>query len=136
MPALPAPLHQLVRVLRIGALLGAAVGIVRALRGSAPPPVTGQATWPPLVADVARPTRSGPAQFVEGEHSVEAAPESDARWVDPIDGECPASYPVKGNAGSMIFHVPGGMSYERTVPERCYATEADAEADGFRKAKR
>jgi hypothetical protein len=130
MPALPAPLHQLVRVLRIGALIGAAAGIVRALRGSTPPPATGQATWPPLVADIARPTRSGPVRFVE------AALESDAQWVDPIDGECPASHPVKGNAGSMIFHVPGGMSYERTVPERCYATEADAEADGFRRAKR
>ena len=40
------------------------------------------------------------------------------------------------NADSGIFHVPGGMSYDRTVPERCYATAADAEADGFRQAKR
>ena len=32
------------------------------------------------------------------------------------------------------LHVPGGRSYARTEPERCYATPEDAEADGFRRA--
>jgi hypothetical protein len=27
-------------------------------------------------------------------------------------------------------------AYNRTLPDRCYATEEDAEADGFRQAKR
>jgi hypothetical protein len=61
---------------------------------------------------------------------------SEQRWVEPVEGECPLTHPVKGNADSGIFHVPGGLSYDRTVPERCYASEADAEADGFRKSKR
>jgi hypothetical protein len=42
---------------------------------------------------------------------------------------------VKVNARSGIAHVPGGRFYDRTVPERCYATAADAEADGYRLAK-
>lgn len=58
-------------------------------------------------------------------------------WVEPdADGGCPGSHPIKGNDQSKIFHVPGGMSYERTKAERCYCDEASAEADGYRKAKR
>ena len=48
---------------------------------------------------------------------------------------CPSGYPIKGNANSRIYHVPGGRFYDRTVPERCYASAADAEADGYRAAK-
>ena len=56
-------------------------------------------------------------------------------WVSPVDGACPSGYPVKGNANSRIYHVPGGRFYDRTLPERCYASAADAEADGYRAAK-
>ena len=56
-------------------------------------------------------------------------------WVLPIDGACPAGYPVKANDNSKIFHVPGGRFYDRTVPERCYAAAHDAAADGYRQAK-
>lgn len=65
-----------------------------------------------------------------------AAGERAARtWVAPVDGRCPDGYPVKANDNSGIFHVPGGRFYDRTVPERCYADAADAEADGYRRAK-
>jgi micrococcal nuclease len=43
---------------------------------------------------------------------------------------------VKGKLSSKIFHVPGGQSYDRTRPDRCYRDAATAEADGFRRAKR
>jgi hypothetical protein len=56
-------------------------------------------------------------------------------WVLPVDGGCPAGYPIKANDRSHIFHVPGGRSYDRTVPERCYASTDDAVADGYRAAK-
>lgn len=46
--------------------------------------------------------------------------------------ECPAAFPIKGNASSMIYHPPGTGSYERTVPELCFATIAAAETAGFR----
>jgi len=65
-----------------------------------------------------------------------APPAPGTVWVEPVDGGCPEGYPVKAKATSRIFHVVGGLSYERTVPDRCYATAAAAEADGFRAAKR
>lgn len=48
---------------------------------------------------------------------------------------CPDGYPVKGNASSRIFHLPGESSYDRTVPEICFATAEDATAAGFRPRK-
>lgn len=56
-------------------------------------------------------------------------------WVPPVNGQCPPGYPVKANDNSGIFHLPGGRFYDRTVPERCYATEEGAEADGYRRSK-
>jgi hypothetical protein len=47
----------------------------------------------------------------------------------------PDGYPIKAKNQSMIFHVPTGRFYARTIPERCYATEAAAIADGYRRAK-
>lgn len=58
--------------------------------------------------------------------------------VSPQDAQCPPSHPVKGNlsrSGELIFHVPGSHNYDRTKPEACFASEADAEAAGFRKAR-
>jgi hypothetical protein len=57
-------------------------------------------------------------------------------WVEPVDGACPASHPVKAKMSSGIFHVSGGLNYERTKPDRCYRDPAAAEADGLRKAAR
>ncbi|MEZ5247585.1 MAG: hypothetical protein R2707_21025 [Acidimicrobiales bacterium] len=126
---MPDLVKRLANVLKVGTVVGVAVGAVRALRGAKAPEVTGQASWPPLVATVSAEKRTGPVQFV-------AASTPAQRWVEPVDGECPLTHPIKGNADSGIFHVPGGLSYDRTVPERCYAAESDAEADGFRRAKR
>jgi hypothetical protein len=53
-----------------------------------------------------------------------------------VDGTCPPGYPIKAKVASHVYHVPGGSSYARTTPDRCYASGADAEADGFRAAKR
>lgn len=53
----------------------------------------------------------------------------------PVGDECPADAPIKGNQ-SGIYHVPGGRSYSRTNPEQCFATAAEAEAAGYRAAKR
>lgn len=53
--------------------------------------------------------------------------------------DCPPGYPVKGNInskGEKIYHVPGGQFYDRTKPEYCFCTPADAEAAGFRASKR
>jgi len=59
-----------------------------------------------------------------------------AAWVVPgDDGECPLSHPVKANANSGIYHVPGGRFYDRTRAERCYASAEAAVDDGYRQAK-
>lgn len=68
-------------------------------------------------------------------------PLADRPGVQSIGGDCPTSHPIKGNfttydGSKCIAHTPGGRSYARTNPERCYATMADAVADGCRPAKR
>ena len=120
-------LVRLVRLLKLGAIVGLVVGAVRAVTRDRTPPVMGKSSWPALVEPPVAAKRSGPVKFDEP-----AATE----WLEPIDGECPPTHLIKGNAGSGIYHIPGGTSYARTVPERCYATEDAAQADGFRKAKR
>jgi len=51
------------------------------------------------------------------------------------ESECPEGYPIKGNASSMIYHLPGQSSYDNTIPEICFATEEDAAAAGYRASK-
>jgi len=56
----------------------------------------------------------------------------------PTIGSCKKPT-IKGNIsskGDKIYHVPGGQSYESTKAEEMFCSEADAEAAGFRKAKR
>jgi len=123
---------RITRLAALGVLASLIVGLVRSARRRPTPTTTGVASWEPLVEEAPTPSRSGPVQFAatatSSEHPV---------WVEPdADGGCPGSHPVKGKTQSKIFHVPGGMSYERTNPERCYCDEAAAEADGYRKAKR
>ncbi|MDO8147519.1 HNH endonuclease family protein [Isoptericola sp. b515] len=68
---------------------------------------------------------TGDGGFTEG--SGPAAPRA-------VDEDCV----VKGNInseGEHIYHVPGGRFYDVTVPERCFATPAGAEAAGFRASK-
>ena len=62
--------------------------------------------------------------------------------VPPKDAwTCPATHPIKGNFTTYsgercIYHVPGGQFYDKTKPERCYATDEDARKDGCRRSKR
>ncbi|MDJ0769319.1 MAG: hypothetical protein QNJ12_11015 [Ilumatobacter sp.] len=89
--------------------------------------------------DAAEAAESEPAAADEAAPSATApsgdAPSGEARWIEPTDGACPVTHPIKANDNSGIYHVPGGRFYERTGAERCYASEADAEADGYRRAK-
>jgi micrococcal nuclease len=48
------------------------------------------------------------------------------------EDSCPPGYPIKANGDSGIYHVPGGAYYNVTNPEECFATEADAQAAGYR----
>ena len=76
--------------------------------------------------DAAAPEAEPEAASIAAEHA----------WVEPVDGTCPDGYPVKAKVKSGIFHVPGSPTYERTKPDRCYASAEAAEADGLRPPKR
>jgi hypothetical protein len=52
--------------------------------------------------------------------------------VSPVGGECPASAPIKGNESSGIYHMPDGSYYDATEAEESFATEAAAQAAGYR----
>lgn len=73
--------------------------------------------------------------LAQGSQSRPGAPPADA-WT------CPATHPIKGNFTPTnprelcIYHVRSGEYYDRTKPERCYATDEDARRDGCRKSKR
>jgi len=57
----------------------------------------------------------------------------------PQGSSCPDGHPIKGNhssSGEWIYHRPGQQAYNKTIPEECFATGADAEAAGYRAAKR
>lgn len=117
------------RVLVLALLSAAVYAIVSWLRGSKDPPPPEPS---PPVKDIDR--EPSPPVDIDREPPPEDAATA---WVPPNDdGTAPRSHPIKANASSGIYHVPGGGSYNRTKPERCYATPADAEADGFRPAKR
>lgn len=116
---------------------------------TAPPPTKTDAppTVAPATAVPALPTEAPPAAPAQIQPLLAVPPEQPAapppqpaaelpRRGSPQGGSCPAGLPIKGNADSMIYHVPGGGSYDATDPEECFATEADAVAAGYRRSKR
>jgi hypothetical protein len=135
-------LRRLVFVALFGG--GAAAGY-RAWQARQPRPQVGAPEWPPLTdASAQPPTTFQPVVGAASNPVAATVPPDDheagevterATWLAPVDGECPAGYPIKANDSSHIFHVPGGRFYARTIPERCYADPADAERDGYRRAK-
>ena len=84
---------------------------------------------PPTKPDNVAPKKTGPAKRAPAKKKPKP-------WVDPVGGECPGTHPVKAKLSSKIFHLPGGINYARTQPDRCYIDAAAAEADGLRPAKR
>jgi large subunit ribosomal protein L17 len=74
-----------------------------------------------------------PATDVEVEESAsdDEHPYGPGSHAAPEDGSEPAGFPVKGNADSMLYHVPDSSYYDRTVAEVWFATAEDAEAAGF-----
>ena len=60
---------------------------------------------------------------------------ADRTWVEPEGRTCPATHPIKAKLSSGRFHLPGMAVYDRTHPDRCYATAEAAELDGLQRAK-
>ena len=114
----------LFRLVFLAAVAGLLVTLVRRRHVGAEPAV--RPAWPPLDdADDTRPAVTVP----------EEVPPS-ARWSDPVEKACPPGFEIKVKLASGIYHLPGMFAYDRTIPDRCYASAEAAEADGFRAAKR
>src|SRR4051794_28585248 len=60
------------------------------------------------------PTDEAPAREAVLARTATAVVAGSSPWVAPNAGACPDGYPIKANAASMIYHQPGGLSYERT----------------------
>lgn len=66
------------------------------------------------------------------DQSAELTTSEFAGGVAPLeDGSAPEGYDIKGNADSMLYHVPDGRYYNATVAEVYFDTAANAEAAGF-----
>jgi hypothetical protein len=130
------------RIRRLLFLASATAAIVRFAMARRPKPASRAPEWAPLRPTAGEATAEAAATDAATRASPEASPGdpvADAAapdWVQPVDGTCPATHPVKGNKNSRIFHVPGGRFYDTTVPERCYRDPSAAEADGMRASKR
>jgi len=71
------------------------------------------------------------AAAAESAAAADEAPYGPGSHAPLEDDEQPEGFPIKGNADSMLYHVPGSRFYNQTKAEVWFATEADAEAAGF-----
>jgi hypothetical protein len=126
-------MKRLVKLLVLVAVI-AAVAVMLKRR---PAPPSASPTGPPTPVT---PKASVDAPQVPTMPTVSAPdPSTEAAdtWAEPTDdGGCPDGHPVKAKASSKIFHVPGGVLYDKTVPDRCYTSPEAAEADGYRASLR
>ncbi len=98
-------------------------------------------TMPPNVRHVARLRAAETRARAAGVGLWADGPPAGAGTAPLRDGRCPDSHPVKGNVRDgardrCVFHVRGNEHYAATRAERCYATPAEAVADGCRAARR
>jgi hypothetical protein len=113
------------RLQAVNAKMPLATAQVKALTEPIAEPAAGAAKPQPATVVPAKPAAPAPAA---------PAPKPAGR-VAPQGSACPTDAPIKGNQ-SGLYHVPTGASYNVTRPEACFATEAAAQAAGFRRAAR
>ncbi len=100
---------------------------------------TPQTTRAPAVeVDAAVETEAAPAEAAPAEAettddapAAAAPPYGDGSHGPIADDAQPDGFPIKGNAGSMLYHTPDSPFFGRTVAEVWFATEEAAEAAGF-----
>ncbi len=67
------------------------------------------------------------------EPAAEEAPFGPGSHLPLEDGGQPDGFPIKGNADSMLYHVPGSAFYERTAAEVWFVDADAAERAGFQR---
>jgi len=82
-------------------------------------------------ADAASDAPADDAAEVEESGSTDEAPYGAGSHAALEDGSQPDGFPIKGNADSMLYHVPGSSHYDPTVAEVWFADADAAEAAGF-----
>ncbi|MET3804804.1 large subunit ribosomal protein L17 [Nakamurella sp. UYEF19] len=88
----------------------------------------------PLVADTDEADEATQAEQAVDEAPAEGvsdAPYGEGSHAPLEDGTEPEGFPVKGNADSNLYHLPGTRFYDATVAEVWFATAGAAEAAGF-----
>jgi large subunit ribosomal protein L4 len=105
-------------------------------KATAPEPDAADAKPATLISDTA--TASDADDASDAGDTATASDAVDAPYGDgshaPIaDDAQPDGFPIKGNADSMLFHVPDSRFYNNTVAEVWFATEEAAVAAGFSK---
>lgn len=110
--------------------------------GAAPSPAQNLVSAPQGEQDQASSQESAETRVEGSGQGIDSSNGSDAASALPAgavagDGspDCPADYPIKGNATSAIFHEPESNSYGRTIPEICFNSVEAAEAAGFRASR-
>jgi hypothetical protein len=123
------------RTIGVGVVAGAAYALWRAIEKNQTP--NGSAWEPQPFPFPPQPRERTPLGTRNQTANETADEETDSgAWCEPVDGGCPTSHPVKAKLASGIYHVPGGQSYDRTNPDRCYLDASAAESDGLRASKR
>ena len=87
---------------------------------------------PEAAAPVAAETTEAPAAEADG--ATKTQPYGPGSKAPLKSGNAPKGHEVKGNVDSMLFHTPESPSYDQTVAEVWFDSEASAEAAGFTKA--
>jgi len=72
-----------------------------------------------------------PFGVVDADADDDDAPYGEGSHAPLAEDAQPEGFDIKGNASSMLYHVPGSAFYERTVAEVWFATTEAAEAAGF-----
>ncbi len=80
------------------------------------------------VAEHAQDPAEGPRDDVD---EADAAPYGAGSHAPLDDDSAPEGFEIKGNADSMLYHVPGSSHYDRTIAEVWFDTPESAEAAGF-----
>ncbi|HEC10260.1 MAG TPA: hypothetical protein ENI86_11970 [Acidimicrobiales bacterium] len=100
----------------------------------APPGDTGDTT----TADEPATTAPPPDSAVQPTDETETTGDSGgtgAGCVEPVDGRCPETHPVRAKKSSRIYHLPGMLNYDRMRPDVCFVSTEAAEAAGYRRSK-
>jgi large subunit ribosomal protein L4 len=80
---------------------------------------------------IARESEAASVEKVALDKAADEGPHGPQSHAPLADGSQPEGFPVKGNADSMLYHVPGSSFYARTEAEVWFASAEAAEAAGF-----